>query len=162
IAGRQPKGRHQSTDGTLRRQSPPSGVTGFATGSGFLTASCGWRGNPVEEPGTRDRAPAGRPSRCWCRATLSIGRKARPRRAPSVVHNTILSELFQVEVALDAQQDVVADHAIVAQPDDRPALGAQHLPAQTPVGLGLMVTVVVAVEARVEAVRVRAEVGAQV
>ena len=47
----------------------------------------------------------------------------RPDRARGTGRSGPRAERLEVEVALDAAQDVVADHAVVAQPDDRLALG---------------------------------------
>lgn len=46
------------------------------------------------------------------------------------------ARLFEVEVSLDAVHDLIADHALVSQFDQSPALCSQQLPQEALVGGG--------------------------
>ncbi len=62
------------------------------------------------------------------------------------------ARLFEVEVALDAVHGLVADHALIAQFEQGPALRSQQLPQEALVGGGAFLdTVLVDAEAGAEA-----------
>jgi len=63
------------------------------------------------------------------------------------------ARLFEVQVALDAVHSLVADHALVAQFEQGPALRSQQLPQEALVGGGAFLDpIFVATEAGAEAV----------
>src|SRR5262245_29410987 len=87
------------------------------------------RSNPSENaPGSSStRAPPSSTSRHECPSLVR-------RMAPPPVSD-LQAGVLQVELALDAVHHVGADRALVAEPDDGPALGLEQLPDQALVGL---------------------------
>jgi hypothetical protein len=67
-----------------------------------------------------------------------------------VTLRTRLAHFFQIELTLDAVQDLVVDHAAIAQSDHQVTLGPQRLAPQALIAGGLGGVIVIALVVTIE------------